>query len=47
VTAILAAQFAVIAAVLAHAMGERIMARQWVGVLIVAAGVTAVTISRL
>ena len=47
VTAILAAQFAVIAAVLAHAMGERIVARQWVGILIVAASVTAVTISRL
>lgn len=47
VTAILASQFAVIAAILAHVMGERIEARQWIGVVVVALGVTAVTISRL
>ena len=47
VTAILAAQFAVIAAIIAHVLGERIAARQWIGVIVVAIGVTAVTISRL
>jgi drug/metabolite transporter (DMT)-like permease len=47
VTAILAAQFAVLAAVIAHRLGERISTRQWVGVVVVAIGVTAVTILRL
>lgn len=47
VAAILAAQFAVVSAVLAHAMGERISRRQWLGVGAVAVGVTAITLSRL
>jgi drug/metabolite transporter (DMT)-like permease len=47
VAAIVSAQFAVVSAVLAHALGERISGRQWLGVAAVAIGVTAITLSRL
>ena len=47
VTAVLSSQFAVIAALIAHAMGERISPRQWIGVAAVSAGVVAITLSRL
>lgn len=47
VAAIVSAQFAVVSAVLAHALGERISGRQWLGVAAVAIGVTAITLSQL
>jgi drug/metabolite transporter (DMT)-like permease len=47
VTAVLASQFAVIAALVAYQMGEFISRRQWAGVAIVAIGVGAVTVTRL
>jgi drug/metabolite transporter (DMT)-like permease len=47
VTAVLGAQFAVIAALAAHVLGERISGRQWLGVVVVAVGVTVIIISRL
>ena len=47
VTAVLSSQFAVIAALIAHAMGERISPRQWIGVAAVSAGVVAITLPRL
>ena len=47
VTAVLASQFAVIAALVAYRMGEFISRRQWAGVAIVAIGVGAVTVTRV
>jgi drug/metabolite transporter (DMT)-like permease len=47
VTAVLSSQFAVIAALIAHAMGERISSRQWLGVAAVTTGVVVITISRV
>lgn len=47
VTAILSTQFAVIAALIAHTLGERISPRQWLGVAAVTIGVVAITLSRL
>ncbi|MFV2063682.1 MAG: EamA family transporter [Chloroflexota bacterium] len=47
VTAVLASQFALVAALIAHALGERISGRQWLGVATVVFGVTAITLSRL
>jgi drug/metabolite transporter (DMT)-like permease len=47
VTAVLSSQFAVIAAVVAHLMGERIALRQWLGVGTVAAAVGGITLLRL
>lgn len=47
VTAVLSSQFAVLAALMAHALGERISMRQWLGVGAVASGVVAITLLRL
>jgi len=47
VTSVLSAQFAVIAALAAHALGERISSRQWAGVAAVTVGVVVITITRL
>ena len=47
VTAVLASQFAVMAALMAHALGERISPRQWLGVAAVTTGVVVITITRL
>ena len=47
VTAVLSSQFAVIAALIAHAMGERISPRQWLGVGAVTVGVVVITVTRL
>ncbi len=47
VTAVLSSQFAVIAALIAHAMGERISPRQWLGVGAVTLGVVVITVTRL
>jgi drug/metabolite transporter (DMT)-like permease len=47
VTGVLSSQFAVIAALLAHALGERISPRQWVGVAAVTTGVVVITLIRL
>jgi drug/metabolite transporter (DMT)-like permease len=47
VTAVLASQSAVLAALVAHGLGERISQRQWVGVAVVGLGVTAITLTRL
>jgi drug/metabolite transporter (DMT)-like permease len=47
VTAVLASQSAVIAALVAHRLGERISRRQWIGVAVVAGTVSAVTIAQL
>jgi drug/metabolite transporter (DMT)-like permease len=47
VTAVLGSQFAVVAAIAAHLLGERISSRQWLGVATVALSVTAITLSRL
>lgn len=47
VTAVLSSQFAVIAALIAHTLGERISARQWIGVAMVSVGVVAITLTRL
>ena len=47
VTAVLSSQFAVIAALIAHSLGERISPRQWVGVAAVTVGVVVITLTRL
>lgn len=47
VTAVLSSQFAVVAAVVAHTLGERISGRQWLGVAAVAVGVAGITLARL
>jgi uncharacterized membrane protein len=47
VTAVLSSQFAVLAALMAHALGERITVRQWLGVAAVTMGVIAITLLRL
>jgi drug/metabolite transporter (DMT)-like permease len=47
VTAVLGSQFAVIAALIAHVLGERISSRQWAGVAAVTVGVVVITITRL
>jgi drug/metabolite transporter (DMT)-like permease len=47
VTAVLSSQFAVIAALIAHNLGERISRRQWLGVVAVSVGVVVITLSRL
>lgn len=47
VTAVLSSQFAVIAALLAHTVGERISPRQWLGVGSVTLGVVVITLTRL
>ena len=47
VTAVLSSQFAVMAALIAHAMGERISPRQWLGVGAVTVGVVVITVTRL
>jgi drug/metabolite transporter (DMT)-like permease len=47
VTAVLASQFAVLAAIGAHVLGERLAPRQWAGVGVVAFGVAAVTLLRV
>jgi drug/metabolite transporter (DMT)-like permease len=47
VTAVLSSQFAVMAALIAHAMGERISSRQWLGVGAVTVGVVVITLTRL
>lgn len=46
VTAVLASQFAVLAAIAAHRMGERLARQQWLGVGAVAVGVAAITAMR-
>ncbi|CAN5716858.1 hypothetical protein BH23CHL8_BH23CHL8_02260 [soil metagenome] len=47
VAAVLSSQFAVLAAILAHFLGERIGRRQWLGIALVALGVTVITVTRL
>jgi drug/metabolite transporter (DMT)-like permease len=47
VTAVLSSQFAVIAALVAHLLGERISPRQWGGVAAVTTGVVVITLLRL
>ena len=47
VTAVLSSQFAVMAALMAHWLGERISARQWLGVGAVTTGVVVITLTRL
>ena len=47
ITAVLASQAAVIAGIAAHLLGERITRRQWLGVVVVGASVTAITLSQL
>lgn len=47
VAAVLSSQFAVLAALLAHLLGERISGRQWLGIALVALGLTVITVSRL
>jgi len=47
VTAVLSSQFAVIAALVAHTLGERISGRQWLGVAAVTTGVVVITLTRL
>jgi uncharacterized membrane protein len=47
VTAVLSSQFAVMAALMAHALGERISPRQWLGVAAVTTGVVVITVTRL
>ncbi len=47
VAAVLSTQFAVIAALLAHVLGERISPRQWAGVAAVTVGVVVITLIRL
>jgi drug/metabolite transporter (DMT)-like permease len=47
VTAILSSQFAVMAALISHVLGERISPRQWLGVGAVTAGVVVITLTRL
>ncbi len=47
VTSVLSTQFAVIAALAAHALGERISPRQWAGVAAVTVGIVVITLMRL
>jgi drug/metabolite transporter (DMT)-like permease len=47
VTAVLSSQFAVMAALMAHRLGERISPRQWLGVAAVTTGVVVITLTRL
>lgn len=47
ISSVLSTQFAVLAALAAHALGERISPRQWTGVAAVTVGVVVVTITRL
>jgi uncharacterized membrane protein len=47
VSAVLSTQFAVLAALMAHVLGERISPRQWLGVAAVTAGVVVITLMRL
>jgi drug/metabolite transporter (DMT)-like permease len=47
VTAVLSTQFAVMAALAAHLLGERISSRQWAGVAVVTVAVVVITITRL
>ena len=47
ISSVLASQFAVLAALIAHAVGERISSRQWAGVAAVTVGVVVITITRL
>jgi len=47
VASVLSTQFAVMAALVAHALGERISSRQWAGVVAVTVGVVVITITRL
>ncbi len=47
VTAVLSSQFAVMAALMAHTLGERISSRQWLGVVAVTVGVVVITLTRL
>lgn len=47
VTSVLSSQFAVIAALISHRLGERISGRQWLGVVAVTVGVVVITLSRL
>ena len=47
VTAVLSTQFAVLAALMAHVLGERISPRQWLGVAAVTVGVVVITLMRL
>ena len=47
VTSVLSSQFAVMAALLAHVLGERIAPRQWAGVAAVTVGVVVIALMRL
>lgn len=47
VTAVLSSQFAVVAALVAHAVGERISPRQWLGVGAVTTGVVVIALIRV
>ncbi len=47
VTSVLSTQFAVMAALVAHRLGERISSRQWAGVAAVTVGVVVITLTRL
>lgn len=47
VTSVLSGQFAVLAALVAHWLGERISARQWAGVAAVTTGVVVIALIRL
>jgi drug/metabolite transporter (DMT)-like permease len=47
ITAVLSSQFAVVAALVAHAFGERISLRQWLGVGAVTTGVVVIAIIRV
>ena len=47
VTAVLSSQFAVIVALVSHRLGERLAARQWLGIAIATAGIAAVTLLQL
>ena len=47
VTSVLSTQFAVMAALVAHTLGERISSRQWAGVAAVTVGVVVITLTRL
>ena len=47
VAAVLSSQFAVLVAIVSHRLGERLAARQWLGVGLAAAGVAAVSLLQL
>jgi drug/metabolite transporter (DMT)-like permease len=47
ITAVLASLSAILAGLIASALGDHISRRQWVGVAVVGAGVTAITLTRL